>query len=165
MAQGSTDEQIQPVAGILAAFLPGLGHFWMGEKRRAILIFMGVMGMFWGGIAIGGIDVIDRKEDFWWFVGQAGVGPTAFVVDRFRESRLTHNDPPPNADQSWFETHNPGRTKSLGHPNEIGSLWATLAGMLNAICVIDALIHARRNEEEELAVVTTEEPASEGSAA
>ena len=58
---------------------------------------------------------------------------------------LAGNDPSPNADASWFDTNTPGRTKSLGHPNEIGSLWATLAGMLNAICVIDALIHAPRN--------------------
>ena len=147
MTPEKNDEQFQPVAGILAAALPGLGHYWLGESRRAILIFVGVMGMFFGGVLIGGIDVIDREEDFWWFVGQAGVGPTAFAVDRYHRSQLTARDPPPNADASWFEDNTPGRTKSLGHPNEIGSLWATLAGMLNVICVVDALWHIPRRRE------------------
>lgn len=63
------------VAGVLAAVFPGLGHVYLGQRRRAAYAATGVLGLFLGGLLIGGIDVVDAKEDKWWFVGQAFVGP------------------------------------------------------------------------------------------
>lgn len=132
---------------LLAAVLPGLGHAYAGEVRRAAMIFVGIMGLFFGGMLIGGIDVVDRAEDKWWFVLQAGVGPTAFAVNSFHQnslkmefregSRVVRRSGKPDASE------NPGgkpapATKSLGRVNEVGSLYAALAGMLNLIAIIDA---------------------------
>lgn len=68
--------------------LPGLGHVVRGEPKRAICAAIGVLGMFFGGILIGGIDVIDSKEDKWWFYGQAFVGPLAFGADWYHQNQL-----------------------------------------------------------------------------
>lgn len=74
-------EPLQPLAALLAFVLPGLGHVFLGYTKRGILIFAGVMGLFVSGLFIGGIDVVDREEDFVWFLGQGLVGPTALAVD------------------------------------------------------------------------------------
>lgn len=141
MQRETGDETFQPIAGALAVCVPGAGHLWLGRPRRALMIFLGVAWLFVGGLLIGGVDVVDREEDFWWFVGQAGVGPAAFGVNAWHQ-RLKADDPPVGAGGEWFEHNEPARTRSLGHPNEIGALWATIAGMLNAIVVIDAFWNA-----------------------
>lgn len=152
-----TQETFQPVAGALALLLPGLGHAYLGDPKRGMLIGVGVLGLFFGGLLIGGVDVVDSREDFWWFVGQAPVGPVAFAVDQVNQRYLKATDPPPTDPQAqsnprrWFETHAVRRMKSVGHMNEIGSLFATIAGMLNAVCIIDAVWHAPRRRRATLA--------------
>lgn len=128
------EEKLLPHAAILAYLVPGLGHLYLGERKRAIFIFSGVMGLYLAGILIGGIDVIDRVEDMWWFVLQAGVGPIAWATDWLHQSLLK----PPSG---------PDLTKSLGRVNEVGSLYTAMAGMLNAIALLDALWHPVKTRE------------------
>jgi len=136
------DERFNPIAGVLAYLLPGLGHWYLGEARRGVLIAVGVFWLFFGGVLIGGIDSVDRVEDKWWFVGQAGTGPVAFAVDLAHQTQFKLVDdngrpysPPPGPDSR--------ADKSIGHANEIGSLFGAIAGMLNIMCVIDALWRPR----------------------
>jgi uncharacterized protein DUF6677 len=152
-------ERFEPVAAVLAFLLPGAGHFFLGERKRAGLIAMGILGLFFGGILIGGIDVIDRREDTIWFAGQALVGPLAFGVDHlhqqyfkvFDQGQLRSARPGESRDpQGRAIAAAPGQlppnTKSLGRMNELGTLFATIAGMLNLIVIIDAALHTRRRE-------------------
>jgi hypothetical protein len=140
----------------LACIFPGAGHFFLGERQRAALIAAGVLGLFFGGVLIGGIDVIDRKEDPIWFLGQALVGPVAFGVDHIHQTRFKVSDqgrlrtarPDESRDARGNAVHagpgqRPPNSKSLGRMNELGTLFATLAGMLNLIAIIDALLHTR----------------------
>jgi len=138
----SADERFNPVAGVLAYLLPGLGHWYLGEAKRGLLIGAGVLWLFFGAVLIGGIDSVDRVEDKWWFVGQAGVGPIAFAADLVHQTQFKVVDsrgqlqtPPPGPDAK--------ASKSIGHANEIGSLFGAIAGMLNIMCVIDALWRPR----------------------
>lgn len=153
-------ERLEPVAAVLAIVLPGLGHWYLGEPKRAALIAAGVLGLFFGGMLIGGIDAIDRREDPIWFAGQALVGPLAFGVDYMHQTRFKVIDPETGARRTAHpdETRDPasGRAveagpgqgppniKSLGRMNELGTLFATIAGMLNLIVILDAAYHARR---------------------
>lgn len=137
----SSDESLQLGAGVLAIVLPGLGHAALGQTKRGALIALGVLGLFFGGILIGGIDSIDAKNDRWWFVGQALVGPTAFAANWVNQS-LSSSDPSETAGPGWEETSPPARVKSIAHLNEMGMLFATIAGMLNLIAIIDALWNA-----------------------
>ena len=131
------DESLQLGPGLLAAVLPGLGHVALGKTRRGLLIALGVLGLFFGGVLIGGVDAVDSKNDRWWFVGQAGVGPVAFGVAALN-SRLSASDPGQTAGPGWMEASPPGRRRSLAHSNEMGMLFATIAGMLNIIVIVDA---------------------------
>jgi len=141
----SNEETFHPMAGLAAFALPGLGHVALGQTHRGVMILLGILGLFFGGLLIGGVDSIDSREDFWWFVGQAGVGPIAFAVDRVHQTQLKVEDSDaPGGVRSARPDEDPPIRKSLGHMNELGSLYVFLAGMLNAIAVIDAMWHAPR---------------------
>ena len=58
-----------------------MGHVFLGHTRRGVLILTGIIGLFLSGLLIGGIDAIDREEDFFWFIAQSLVGPTTFGVN------------------------------------------------------------------------------------
>jgi hypothetical protein len=168
-------ERFEPLAGLLAMLAPGLGHLALGQPARAGFIAAGVLGLFLGGILIGGVDVIDRKEDTIWFAGQALVGPLAFGVDYFHQNHLKVRDRMPDNPERhagarvpgnlWLRSPDPDEardpsgaalkgdgmrppsSKSLGRMNELGTLFATIAGMLNLIVIIDAFYHARPRPE------------------
>lgn len=157
----------EPAAGILACLFPGLGHWYLGERGRAGVIAAGVMSLFFGGVLIGGIDVVDSREDTIWFAGQALVGPVAFGVDYAHQNHFKV------AENGRVRSANPGETrdpqgrpipaaagqrppnsKSLGRMNEMGTLFCTIAGMLNLIVIIDALMHTKRIPARELGLRT-----------
>jgi hypothetical protein len=149
-------ETFQPVAAVLAALVPGAGHVFLGETRRGVLIGVGVLSMFLGGMLIGGIGVVDRRENFIWFLGQAMVGPLAFGVDYVHQTQFkiqTAGNGARIAEPDEGRDPGTGRSvrgvappyeRSLGRVHELGTLFATIAGMMNLICVIDALYHAPR---------------------
>lgn len=115
-------------AALMAWVLPGLGHYLLGEKRRAAII-AACIGLLWfGGIAIGGISVIDRKDHAAWFVGQMLVGPSV-LADRYHQSLKTRYLDP---DASRYEP-------SFGRMNEQGILYTALAGLLNLMAVVDVV--------------------------
>ncbi len=179
----SPTHSFQPIAGVLAFLVPGLGHWYLGETRRAVAICVGVFGLFFGGLMVGGIDAVDSGQFFAnkarevaarftggkpervraeggdpiWFAGQMFVGPTAFVVDHIHHTSFKVLDPATGMWRSANPTEGrdlatgrpvPGQAppsrRSIGRPNEIGTLMATIAGMMNLICIIDAVHNTRR---------------------
>ena len=86
----------------------------------------GVLFLFLGGVLIGGIDAVDRREDPLWFLAQAVCGPIAFATDLANQRLLS--DPQLRL-----------RRKGLSHVNEIGTLFAALAGLMNLVVILDAL--------------------------
>ncbi|MFG0306404.1 MAG: DUF6677 family protein [Phycisphaerales bacterium JB040] len=169
-------------AGVGAALLPGLGHVLRGETRRGILAGASILFLFFAGILIGGVDVVDSREDRVWFIGQALVGPVAFGVDYLHQEHLKAYGPEtsledgrspaivsrsgrPDETRVWSEANQrhewrrltaqelgagmgPPNTKSVAKVNEIGTLYATLAGMVNLILILDALIVTPRRKRE-----------------
>lgn len=142
--QPRSEESLQPLPAILAALLPGLGHAALGEPRRGLLVGVGVLSLFFGGLLVGGIDVVDKREDFWWFVGQAGVGPIAFGTDYIHQTVFKIDDPGTGERRSPNPDENPRAEKSLSKLNEIGALYCALAGLINVIAIIDAGWHTPR---------------------
>jgi TM2 domain-containing membrane protein YozV len=172
-------ERLDLLAGLAAAAIPGAGHIYLGEARRGVLAAIGVLGLFLGGMLLGGIDVIDSREDRLWFYGQALVGPIAFGVDWYHQNRLKAYQWEPGEAvgaqvllSSRPTSLNPGEervvgditvdgrqvtlplrreaagavppnSKSIGRMNELGTLSATIAGMLNLIIFLDALLPSR----------------------
>jgi len=127
MSRTGPDETFQPVAGVLAFLVPGMGHLWLGETKR------GILGWFLGGLLIGGIDVVDRRSDKWWFFLQAGNGPVAFVTEAVN-ARMTASS----------VNNTPREVVAIGRVREAGILYGALSGMLNLLVIIDAAWHTPR---------------------
>lgn len=154
----------RPLGFLAGAILPGLGHVVCGEVKRGLFAGAGVLGLFFGGLFIGGIGVVDRRAEPIWFFGQVFVGPTAFAVDKLHQARFKVIETRPGGQQILRPANPdegrdpltkapiPGGTPpyvvSVGKVREIGILYATLAGMMNLIVVLDAGIPGRRGKEQ-----------------
>jgi hypothetical protein len=122
------DQQFNPGAAILAWLWPGLGHMSLGHRKRGGLIMLGVLFLFMTGILVGGIDVVDRKHDHLWFLAQSVCGPITFLTDYINQTWLKTLPEP----QRW-------ETISLNKPNELGTLFVALAGLMNLVVILDAM--------------------------
>ncbi len=160
----STPTSPDLVAGLAAAAFPGLGHIVQKRAKRGLLAMLGVMGLFLYGLLIGGIDAVDSREDRVWFAGAALLGPVGFGADWIHQNKFKAYDPgspfprsgrpgevrqtegverptwtPATAEQLESGRGRPN-TPGLGRLNEIAMLAVALAGMLNLIVFLDALL-------------------------
>jgi TM2 domain-containing membrane protein YozV len=108
-------------AAISGWLVPGLGHILLGQRRRGTILML-TIGLLWlSGLAIGGITVIDYQEKTWWFLGQMLTAPTLAV--------------------NWYHQQLPNTAvePSLARIAEQGTLYVTLAGLLNLVAMLDVL--------------------------
>ena len=119
--------------------LPGLGHYVIGQRRRAGLLMASIGGLWLIGVLIGGIAVIENRSSTeagtkiqLWFFGQMLVGPSVAV--HFIRDNILHQQNNPN-DPASFLTYEP----SYGRVYEHGVLFTALAGLLNLLACIDVL--------------------------
>ncbi len=176
-------DRFQPVALLLGAALPGLGHIYLGFRARGLWIAAGVLGLFFTGLFAGGLDTVDSQEDRIWFIGQALVGPVAFGADYVHQHNFKGRDP---RDTSKLRSADPDETlvraapgsglppgalvivkggpppitKSVGRANEIGTLFSAIAGMLNLIVLIDAAFSCTKRDHDEFLRETAEQQAT-----
>jgi hypothetical protein len=139
----------RPLAALLGWIFPGLGHIASGNIRRGFYAMAGVLTLFFTGVLVGGIDCIDRKEDFLWFCGQAGCGPITFATSAANDAFLKSGAaapmialPPAQANPSPEAS----AFKGLAHANEFGTFLVFLAGLMNICVVLDALVRAPRSD-------------------
>jgi hypothetical protein len=124
-----------PLVAAAAWVVPGLGHVLIGQHRRGVIVGVTLLSLFVAGLLVGGIDVVDRRQDTLWFVGQALIGPLALVVDQTHAYFDADGSPaPPQPGQSM-----PVYQVSVGRVNELGTLYCTLAGVLNLLVILDVI--------------------------
>ena len=120
-------------AGVLAWIVPGVGHLYIGERGRGLIFMITIALTFWGGIAIGGVkNTVNPQERKLWFLGQACAGVHPFVAIAW--SRHIHI--PPEADQTKYI--------AFGQMEDISIVYTAIAGMLNALVILDVLARADR---------------------
>jgi len=105
------------LVGVLGWWIPGAGHWIIGERKRAAIIFISLMFAFVLGIYIGSIAVIDAGTPWYWaqFLASPGVAYLAHL-----SGSVYHLD-------------------SFGKPREIGEIYTGITGMLNLLCVVNAV--------------------------
>lgn len=171
------------VAGVAAAAFPGLGHIVQGRAKRGVLAMIGVMGLFLYGLLIGGIDAVDSREDKIWFAGAALVGPVALATDWVHQNHFKAFDAQapgvlrtgrpgevretegverptwrPATTEELQAGMGPPNRPGLGRLNEIAMLSVALAGMLNLIVFLDALLPDVYRSDKPAPVRTNPEP-------
>lgn len=117
------------IVGLLAWLVPGAGHFVLNQKKRSIIIFATIALIFSVGIYVGSIGVIDLFGSTPWYVVLAQVMNSPMVVAL---GLLTRGPAYPVYSQ----------------PNEIGQIYTSTAGLLNLLCIVNAvyLAHLRSAE-------------------
>ena len=115
------------IVGLLGWFLPGAGHLLLKEEKRAIIIFATITLTFCVGLYVGSVCVIDPVGAKSWYVAQIMNSPMVAVL-----GHLTAG----------------GGFPVYGRPSEIGRIYTGVAGLLNLLCIINAvyLAHLHRIE-------------------
>ena len=112
------------VVGLLAWLVPGAGHFVVKEKKRSLIIFATIILTFCVGIYVGSIGVIDPVNAAPWYAAQIMNSPIVAVLGHLTAS---------------------GAYPVYGRPNEIGQIYTSISGLLNLLCIVNAvyLAHLR----------------------
>lgn len=106
------------MTGLLGWIVPGLGHVYVGRPGKALLYLIVVVGTYALGLRFSEFLCVNRDREPYWFIGQAlAGGPTAAVLHLTRGFEITHRVP-------FYD---------------LGLLYTTAAGLLNAVAVADAL--------------------------
>lgn len=109
-------------AGILAWWIPGAGHWMLRQRKRAVIIFVALTFAFAVGLFIGSMAVIEKP----WFYAQILFSPIVAYME-YLNANVLHLD-------------------SFGRPREIGEIYTGIAGMMNLLCIVNAMYIAHRNE-------------------
>ncbi len=115
------------VVGLLAWLIPGAGHLLVKEGKRAFIIFVTIVFTFCVGLYIGSIGVINPVGAKPWYVAQIMNSPMVAILGHMATT-----------------DHYP----VFGRPNEIGQIYTSIAGLLNLLCIVNAvyLAHLQKTE-------------------
>ena len=102
--------------------IPGAGHFVLKEYKRAVIILITIILTFCIGLYVGSIGVIDWVRSWPWFIAQFMTSPAVGFIG---------------------ENTAPGGYLVYGKPNEIGQIYTSTAGLLNLLCIVNAVYIAR----------------------
>ena len=115
------------IVGLMGWFVPGAGHLVINEKKHAIIIFAAIALTFATGLYIGSIGIINPVGAKPWYIAQLMNSPAVAAI-----GQLTRT----------------GDYPVFGRPGEIGQIYTSIAGLLNLLCIVNAVYwaHLRRIE-------------------
>jgi len=110
------------LVGVAAWAVPGAGHLLIRERRRAIIICITVLSLFLTGLYIGSLGVLEPIQTAWYiFVGQMLTTPAVGVLTDIAQK---------------------GEYFVAGRPADIGLIYTIIAGLLNLLCISNAVYMA-----------------------
>ncbi len=146
-------------AAFLAWLIPGLGHYYQGRTRKAVLYALCIFGLYFLGFSMGDgkivywrwVNPINFPEKFCiYYIGQFFMGLT--TLPALIQATLTEWGMNPIL---WGYLAEPsqnvlnGLYPRLGKWVEIGTIYTTVAGLLNILAIYDALEGPAYHEVEE----------------
>jgi hypothetical protein len=110
--------------------LPGGGYFVLKETGRAIIIFVTIVAIFVAGLYTGSIGVVDPVGAKLWYMVQMTNSPLVAIIGYHTKG---------------------GGFPVFGRPNEMGQIYTSTSGLLNLLCIVNAVYMAylRKTENEE----------------
>ncbi len=143
---------IPAVALVLAWIIPGAGHIYLGRVTRGIVIFVAIAGMFWAGVAFGGVMTVDRQKERWWFVAQMLTGANGLVGWQRQQSAYSNAMEQINIEangqaDSDADIHTRIELKLIEQnlvltapEDNVARAYSGIAGLMNLMCIFDALV-------------------------
>lgn len=105
------------LVGFAGWWIPGMGHLLIGKKNAAGVIFGAIIFALIVGLWVGSIAVIDSHEPWYW--AQMLISPFLGLLSYLNGT----------------EYH----ISVFGKPREIGQIYTGVAGMLNLLCIVNAV--------------------------
>jgi hypothetical protein len=133
------------VVGAMAWLVPGGGHYLLEEKRRAAIIFVAILATFVIGLYVGSLGVIDPVHAKPWYVAQVMNSPAVMFLGSHVAS--VHRRAQQEAIEGRPITTMPYHV--YGRPGEIGQIYTSIAGLLNLLCVVNAVYLAHKQTVQE----------------
>lgn len=174
----NSSEKAPPSAGgggylaiALAWVVPGLGHWVLGERSRALLFGITIHGLFAMGLLLAGLRAINPPDQAIWSYTQWATGWPMGAAVELAKTRFKQ----PETEQLLNEEYETGgwrgsgfdlapsgvresRAKSFieAHPlfayhpkmQDIGAVYCGIAGMLNLLVIFDVLLRVTGSERE-----------------
>lgn len=109
------------IVGLLGWLVPGAGHFAINKKTHAFIIFFSIAVTFIIGLYIGSLAVIDPAGSRPWFAAQVMNTPAVAILGYISET---------------------GGYEVYGRPAEIGQIYTSITGLLNLLCIVNAVYWA-----------------------
>ena len=112
--------------GLAGWLIPGGGHFIIKEKTRAIIIFTTIALTFAIGLYLGSIAVVNPVTNKLAYTAQIMNSPAVAAIGRITKE---------------------GHYLVFGKPKEIGEIYTSITGLLNLLCIVNAvyLAHTKNN--------------------
>ena len=131
MARRSKENQalFMLIVGLLAWLVPWAGHHTLKEKNRSMITFATIVLTLCIGLYVGSIGVIDLVGATPWYVVLAQIMNSPMVA---LLGRLTAG----------------GAYPVYSQPNEIGQIYTSTAGLLNLLCIVNAVYLAHLHSAE-----------------
>ena len=158
-------EQIKPKASAvmlvlpLAWLVPGAGHLYLRRPVRAVVLFITVHVLFWSGVSVGGVFTVNPRDEIWWCRAQLCAGASgAISYWRQRAEYAKHERTAISAmgRAGGYATSEAHRREELAEEvndilageglalvppaSSLAYILSGVAGMLNLMCIFDALI-------------------------
>lgn len=142
--EGLRNGQWRPELVAATWLLPGAGHWLLGRRDKAVVLFLTIIGLWVIGLWIGGVSVIDRKQDAAgsrsrvspWFLAQGMMG-CSWAVDSWHQglkrTSVEQFGGPPLPSDAPEAVYEPARGRSA----ELGTLYTAMAGMLNLLVMLE----------------------------
>jgi TM2 domain-containing membrane protein YozV len=143
MSHPKVDLKNRHLALILAWMVPGLGHFYQGRTGKGLLYAVSILSLFLVGLAMGDWKIVywrwvnptTNTEAFCFnYLGQFWAGLIALPTLHYQGHDPTLggflSEPAQNVINGLYP--------SLGKFIEIGTLYTTVAGLLNILAMYDA---------------------------
>ena len=111
--------------GLAGWLIPGAGHLILKEKARAVIIFTAIVLTFAIGVYLGSIAVVNPVTGKLAYAAQIMNSPMVAMIGRVTKQ---------------------GEYAVFGKPNEIGQIYTSIAGLLNLLCIVNAVYMAHVKE-------------------
>ncbi|MHC4744981.1 MAG: DUF6677 family protein [Planctomycetota bacterium] len=104
--------------GLAGWLVPGGGHFIIKERARAIIIFTAIVLTFAIGLYLGSVAVVNPVTGKLAYTAQIMNSPAVAIIGRITQAN---------------------QYVVFGKPNEIGQIYTSIAGLLNLLCIVNAV--------------------------
>ena len=109
------------IVGLLGWLIPGAGHFAIKKRIHAFIIFFFITITFVVGLYIGSLAVIDPVGSKPWYAAQVMTSPAVMLLGNIAKA---------------------GEYYAYGKSAEIGQIYTSIAGLLNLLCIVNAVYWA-----------------------